>query len=57
MTRVKPCSAADARALTGYAAAYLDPAHYGVAGIGRDAQVRAIRAVEALVAVAREVTS
>ncbi len=133
MSRVKPCTPADARALAGYAAAYLavakrirdeafagadhvatgnavlaavaasdaicgrllgersrgtdhrdavrmlrslnrpdadrladalmnaldskDDSHYGVAGIGRDAQLRAIRGAEALVAVAREVTS
>ncbi|HEU0129824.1 MAG TPA: hypothetical protein VFQ85_02395 [Mycobacteriales bacterium] len=30
--------------------------HYGVAGIGRDAQVRSLRAAERLVAAAREVT-
>lgn len=133
MTRVRPCSPADARTLAGYAAAYLhvarrvrdedapgadhvatgnavlaaiaasdaicgrllgersrgsdhrdavrmlrslarpdvarladalmnaldskDESHYGVAGIGRDARVRAIRAAETLVAVAREVTA
>lgn len=135
MTRLKPCTKADARALAGYAAAYLDiakrvrdegvagadhvatgnavlaaiaaadaiccaqlgersrgtdyrdavrllrsirherdpqwaeqladalmraldskdAAHYGVAGIARDAQVRAVRAAEILVAAAREV--
>ncbi len=32
-----------------------DPAHYGVAGIARDAQVRAVRAAERLLAAAREV--
>ena len=136
MTRVKPCSRADARALAGYAAAYLatakrvrdegapgadhvatgnavlaaiaaadaicgaflgerprgadhreavrllrsvrgeddprwserladalsqaldskDAAHYGAAGIARDAQIRAVRAAETLVAAARAVT-
>ena len=33
-----------------------DPAHYGVGGIARDAQVRALRAAETLVAVARTLT-
>jgi hypothetical protein len=34
-----------------------DAAHYGIAGIGRDAQVRALRAAEALVAAARDVVA
>ena len=34
-----------------------DAAHYGIASVARDAQVRALRAAETLVAVAREVTA
>jgi hypothetical protein len=34
-----------------------DAAHYGIPGIGRDAQVRALRAAEALVAAARDVVA
>lgn len=34
-----------------------DASHYGIAAVQRDRQLRAIRAAEALVAVAREVTA